>query len=130
MSALLLLYGVVGLAGNFAAGAAVRRFLTTALLVASAGLGLTVIALGAAARLSPVAIVLLALWGASFGMVPVTLQTWMMRAAPDHAEGALSLFVSIAQLSLAVELQAVCWSTTSDSSVLSAQAESSVSLRH
>lgn len=102
VSGLLLLYGAAGLAGNFVAGAVVRRFLTMALLVASAGLGLTVIALGTAAHLSPVAIVLLALWGMSFGMVPVTLQTWMMRAAPDHAEGALSLFVAIAQLSLAL----------------------------
>ncbi|GAA5004725.1 MFS transporter [Actinopolymorpha pittospori] len=99
---LLLLYGIAGLAGNFAAGAAARRFLTAALLVSSAGLGLTVLALGAAAHLSVLAIVLLALWGASWGMVPVTMQTWMMRAEPGHAEGALSLFVAIAQLSLAV----------------------------
>jgi predicted MFS family arabinose efflux permease len=49
----------------------------------------------------PLTIVLVAVWGAGFGMVPVAAQSWMARAMPANLEGGLALFVSALQGSLA-----------------------------
>ncbi|MFJ9743923.1 MFS transporter, partial [Streptomyces sp. NPDC101166] len=48
----------------------------------------------------------LIVWGLGYGAVPVTFQTWIMRAAPDTTEAASSLFVSTFNISIA--LGALC----------------------
>jgi predicted MFS family arabinose efflux permease len=41
------------------------------------------------------------LWGFAFGAFPVGFQTWMLRTAPDHAEGAGGLLVAAFQIAIA-----------------------------
>ena len=42
-----------------------------------------------------------ALWGFAFGAFPVGFQTWIVRAAPDQAEGAGGLLVAAFQIAIA-----------------------------
>jgi predicted MFS family arabinose efflux permease len=99
VSALLLGFGVAGLIGNFATGAAVARALPVTL--ASVGLVLagSVALLTFAVDLPVVTGALVLLWGLSWGGIPLALQTYMMRGTA--AEGGLALFVSTTQLALA-----------------------------
>jgi predicted MFS family arabinose efflux permease len=82
---LLLTFGVAGICGNFIAGALVARRLRQ---------NVTGIAWSAGA--------ILAIWGLGYGAVPVTLQTWILDAAPDATEAATSLYVSAFNLSIAL----------------------------
>ncbi|MGV2906920.1 MFS transporter, partial [Achromobacter sp. AGC25] len=45
--------------------------------------------------------VLLVAWGLAYGGVSVSLQAWMMRAAPDAVEAATALFVAMFNLGIA-----------------------------
>ncbi|MCX4631573.1 MFS transporter [Streptomyces sp. NBC_01443] len=97
VSTLLLGYGVAGVAGNFLAGArdAYRAVLviSTALTVV---LGLIATLPGAAAGTA-----LLIAWGLAYGGVSVSLQSWMIKAAPGAAEAATSLMVAMFNLAIA-----------------------------
>lgn len=101
VTAVLLAYGVSGLAGNFAAGALVSRslrtvFVTATLLIAGAAGLLT------AAASAPAAVtVLVMVWGAAFGAIPLALQTWIVRANPAGAESGMAVLVSASQIALA-----------------------------
>ncbi|MFI1581682.1 MFS transporter [Embleya sp. NPDC020630] len=99
---LLLGYGLAGVVGNFAAGNRAsrdaRRTLLTIATVLTVALTLPAIIQGVAAT----GIVLLIVWGLAYGAVPVSLQTWMLTAAPQAAEAATSLFVAVFNLSIAL----------------------------
>ncbi|MBA8826234.1 putative MFS family arabinose efflux permease [Saccharopolyspora lacisalsi] len=94
ISALLLVFGVAGVVGNFAAGyflsRSLRGTLTGALIVLSASLALMYV-IGDS---QVVVTVLLVLWGASYAMMPVGIQTWVLRLAPDETDAASSLSVA------------------------------------
>jgi len=47
------------------------------------------------------ATVLIVIWGLAFGMMPISVQTWMFKAAPDAMESGGAVFVATAQISLA-----------------------------
>ncbi|GAA0961517.1 MFS transporter [Actinocorallia libanotica] len=102
ISVFLLVFGVAGLLGNFVAGALVswhlRRTVTGVAAAFTAVMALMALPPGGTARTAA----LLALWGLAYGAVPVTLQTWMNRAAPDAREAASSLFVSVFNLSISL----------------------------
>jgi DHA1 family purine ribonucleoside efflux pump-like MFS transporter len=96
----LLAYGVGGFFGNLAGGFMAERSLKTAvalapLLIALAATSLLV--LGASPLVSAAAV---AVWGFAFGAVPVGLQTWLVREAPDQAESAGGLMVATFQVGL------------------------------
>ncbi|MEU2184943.1 MFS transporter [Streptomyces thermolilacinus] len=92
---LLLVYGIAGIAGNFAAGARVGRSLRGTLLVICAALAASVL-LGPLLGLSVAgAAILLVVWGLAYGGVSVSAQTWLALAAPEAREGATSLFVGV-----------------------------------
>ncbi|MBG7702532.1 MFS transporter [Streptomyces sp. MC1] len=95
---LLLLYGLAGFIGNFAAGATLDRSLPVTLGTAAVLLAVSVITLGQW-HSQPAAVVALCLWGLAYGAIPISLQTYMMRG--NTAEGGLALFVTTSQLSLA-----------------------------
>ncbi len=99
VAVLLLLYGIAGFVGNFTAGATLNRSLPATLGTAAAVLALSLLALGQW-HAQALVIVALCAWGIGFGAVPISLQTNMMRG--EAAEGALALFVTVSQLSLAV----------------------------
>ncbi|MEU9118574.1 MFS transporter [Streptomyces sp. NPDC048506] len=94
---LLLGFGLAGLAGNFAAGAAAARTPRTALLVICGVLAAAVLLMPLVGRGAgvPGAAVLVAVWGLAYGGVSVSTQTWLMAAAPGAREAASALFVAV-----------------------------------
>jgi predicted MFS family arabinose efflux permease len=97
----LFVFGATGLAGNFlvaplagqhlratVVSAALAVSLAAAFLVATGGDALPWAALG--------------LWGLGYGAVPVALQTWIGRAAPDAFEAGSSLYIASFQGSIAI----------------------------
>ncbi|WP_217578517.1 MFS transporter [Mesorhizobium sp. GbtcB19] len=102
ISLVLLAYGIGGFFGNFAGAFLAERNLKMAV-----GLAPLLIALSAVALLvlgaSPIAAaVAVTAWGFAFGAVPVGLQTWLVRAAPDQAESAGGLMVATFQVAIAL----------------------------
>ena len=101
ISLVLLGFGVGGFLGNLAGGAIAGRNAKLGV-----GLGSTLLAfaclllLGFGADASVTAPALAA-WGFAFGMLPVALQTLTTRSAPDHAESAGALLVTMFQIAIA-----------------------------
>lgn len=99
---LLLGMGAAGIAGTLLAGSAasrdVRRTLITTALVLAATLALFPFA----ARTPVTALALLLVWGLAFGAVPVGVQTWIFKAAPDAAEAATAVNTTMFNLAIAV----------------------------
>lgn len=95
IGALLLVYGIAGVAGNFLAGAGAARSPRTTLLVIGTVLAPTVAALPWLGGSPALAAVLMAVWGLGYGGVSVATQTWVLLAAPDAREAASSLFVGV-----------------------------------
>lgn len=101
LSAILLAYGIGGFFGNFAGGFIAGRSERHAIIFG----GLLVIAMAItlviAGNIAGVAAVAIALWGFAFGAFPIGFQTWIIRAAPDQAEGAGGLLVAAFQIAIA-----------------------------
>jgi predicted MFS family arabinose efflux permease len=97
----LLGFGLAGGIANFAAGRTVRHHLRASMFAAGAlvGVGALLITLANGERIVTVLLVLV--WGAGFGAVPVAAQTWMAQTMPEAVECGMALFVSALQGSLA-----------------------------
>ena len=97
----LLVFGVAGIVGNFAAGFTLDRS-----VLGTIG-GVEVRARGgrraaAVAAHSVVGVfVLLVVWGLVWGALPLGMQTWMSTASPAGSETGLALFVTTIQLAIA-----------------------------
>ncbi|WP_339935133.1 MFS transporter [Vreelandella glaciei] len=93
VSSLLLLYGVAGIVGNIAAGMFAGRHPYRAVL-AIPSLLLIVVAIFPLLGVQPSSgVMLLMMWGAVFGSVSVSIQTWIIRTAPNtEAATALMAF--------------------------------------
>jgi predicted MFS family arabinose efflux permease len=101
ISLVLLAYGVGGFFGNFASAAVIERSLKAAVVLGLLLIALTaaaLVVLGASLSFAAVAV---AFWGFAFGAVPVGVQTWIVRAAPDQMEGASGLLVAAFQVAIA-----------------------------
>lgn len=101
VSAVLLGYGVGGFFGNFAGGWIAQRSERWAIVAGGAFITLLALALLGAGESAVVTAVAVSLWGFAFGAFPVGFQTWIVRAAPDHAEGAGGLLVAAFQIAIA-----------------------------
>ena len=101
ISLVLLAYGIGGFFGNFAGGFVVERSVKAAVGLAPLLIAATALALLAFGASPLVAAVAVALWGFAFGALPVGFQTWIVRAAPDQAEGAGGLLVAAFQVAIA-----------------------------
>ncbi|GLW68160.1 MFS transporter [Kitasatospora phosalacinea] len=102
VTGLLLGYGAAGLLGNAlaggrAAGALRPVFGTAVVLLAAATLLMPLLGTG-----GPGAAVLLTLWGAAYGAVPVCSLNWFLAAAPHVPEAAGVLFTSSFQATLSI----------------------------
>ncbi|WP_043632616.1 MFS transporter [Nonomuraea candida] len=114
-------FGVAGVAGNFVAGAAVARRLHRTVLVIAAGLGAALLLYPVAGLTGAGGVALLVVWGLVYGGVSTSLQTWMIKAAPEAVEEASALWVAVFNLSIglgalaggtivdALPLQGVLW---------------------
>ncbi|MEV0082110.1 MFS transporter [Saccharopolyspora sp. NPDC050642] len=98
---LLLAYGLAGVAGNFAGGAASARDPRRTLLLISAVLAAAVFALGLPLGVAGATAALL-VWGVAYGGVSVSTQNWLLAAAPHAREAASSLFVAVFNVAIAL----------------------------
>ncbi|WP_317203811.1 MFS transporter [Janthinobacterium sp.] len=101
VSALLLAYGVTGFIGNILGGWAVGRSERGTLIATALVLGLATLALPVFGADPLAATLLVGVWGLAFGAMPISVQTWMYKAAPELMEGSSALFVATAQVALA-----------------------------
>ncbi|MFC7584964.1 MFS transporter [Nonomuraea antimicrobica] len=114
-------FGVAGMVGNFAAGAAVAKRLHRTVLAITAALGVTVLLYPVAGLTAAGGVTLLVVWGLVYGGVSTSLQTWMIKAAPQAVEEASALWVAVFNLSIglgalaggtvvdALPLQGILW---------------------
>ncbi|MGW6911966.1 MFS transporter [Streptomyces sp. NPDC054940] len=91
---LLLVFGVAGLVGNFAAGAVVGRALRTSVIGCTGLLAVVMAVMYAGGAGLSLTITLLVCWGVLYAALPVALQTWVMRLVPEESEAASSLYVA------------------------------------
>ncbi|MFK0291820.1 MFS transporter [Streptomyces sp. NPDC090442] len=101
VAAVLLGYGVAGVAGNFLAGLTLARSVWGTVVGAAAGIAVVAGLLPVVRGAGVAVVVLVLVWGAAFGAVPLSLQTALMRAVPEAPEGGLAAFVTTVQISLA-----------------------------
>lgn len=101
ISAVLLGYGVGGFLGNFAGGWLAGRSERLAIVCGSGLVAVLAATLLLGAGSVAVTAVAITLWGFAFGAFPVGFQTWIVRAAPDQAEGAGGLMVAGFQIAIA-----------------------------
>jgi DHA1 family purine ribonucleoside efflux pump-like MFS transporter len=101
ISAVLLGYGIGGFFGNFAGGWIAGRSERHAIIFGGVLIALLAGALLIGGKSAIVTAVAIPLWGFAFGAFPVGFQTWIVRAAPDQAEGAGGLLVAAFQIAIA-----------------------------
>jgi predicted MFS family arabinose efflux permease len=100
LSALLLAYGVAGIVGNLFCGWFVERDVRLAVLVTSMLLACAMVSLVFFGSQPVFATVAVVVWGFAFGMLPIAIQSWIFKAAPDRLESAAALFVALGQLAM------------------------------
>jgi predicted MFS family arabinose efflux permease len=99
---LLLAFGVAGMVGNFVAGSWAGRNVRATIIAVSIALAV-ILALFPVLGGSPVGgAVLLVLWGFAFGGLPVSVQTWIIKAAPHGIEAATGLNTCMFNLAIAL----------------------------
>ncbi|MDR7333306.1 MFS transporter [Roseateles asaccharophilus] len=101
ISAVLLGYGVGGFFGNLAGGWLAGRSERLAIVAGGALIAVLAASLLVAGSSAWVTAIAVTLWGFAFGAFPVGFQTWIVRAAPDQAEGAGGLMVAGFQIAIA-----------------------------
>jgi len=101
ISAVLLGYGIGGFFGNLAGGYVAGRSERQAIVLGSLTIAALASTLLLAGHSTPVAAAAIVLWGFAFGAFPVGFQVWIVRAAPDQAEGASGLLVAAFQTAIA-----------------------------
>lgn len=101
VTTVLLAYGVAGLAGNFAAGAIIGRSLRAVYVPATVAVAVAALLLNPLAGATPAVVALILAWGVAFGAVPLSLQTWILRATPEAPESGMALLVGVSQSALA-----------------------------
>ncbi|MEV0582129.1 MFS transporter [Nonomuraea sp. NPDC050310] len=102
VSAVLLAYGVAGIAGNFLAGKATATRLRAAYATAGALIAAATLLLPSIGGTAVGAVVLLMVWGVAYGGVPVCSQASFMTAAPHAPEAATVVFTSAFQATFAL----------------------------
>lgn len=101
ISLTLLAYTLLGLLGNFVGGAASDKNVKSTLV---AGIVLLLFAVALLPSLSGnigLTTILIVLWGFAYGIIPIALQIWMIKAAPNAHEGGTALYVANFQTSIA-----------------------------
>jgi predicted MFS family arabinose efflux permease len=99
---LLLGYGIAAIAGNFLAGSAAARNVRATIVTVSVALAVTLVAIPLIGTTPLAGTLLLIVWGAAFGGLPVSVQTWILQAAPTATEAATGLNTCTFNLAIAV----------------------------
>jgi len=101
ISAILLGYGIGGFFGNFVGGYIAGRSERHAVVFGGTLIAVLTASLLLAGHSFTVTAIAVVLWGFAFGAFPVGFQIWIVRAAPDQAEGAGGLLVATFQIAIA-----------------------------
>ncbi|MGI4748421.1 MAG: MFS transporter [Janthinobacterium lividum] len=101
ISLILLAYGAAGFFGNLVGGALVQRNVRTVLAGFSLLLAGALIVLSVAGTGTISAAIFIIIWGFAFGGLPICLQTWLFRAAPETLASVSAVFVTVFQLAIA-----------------------------
>lgn len=101
ITGILLGYGVGGFVGNLVGGAIAERSERHVIVAGGALVSVLAASLLVAGSSLVVTAVAVVLWGFAFGAFPVGFQTWIVRAAPEQAEGAGGLLVAAFQTAIA-----------------------------
>lgn len=97
----LLVFGVAGIVGNFAAGFTLDRSVLGTIGASKFVLAAAVVLLPLLAHSVVGVFVLLVVWGLVWGALPLGMQTWMSTASPAGSETGFALFVTTIQLAIA-----------------------------
>lgn len=100
IAAILLAFGIGGFFGNIAGGFLAERSTRLSMMSAAAGVAVTTLTLAIAGALPAVAILATAAWGFAFGALPVSVQSFLSRAAGDEAEGAGAATLTTFQIAI------------------------------
>lgn len=101
VSGILLGFGIANFLGNYLGGWMVERNLRLTLIVMPLIMSILGLGLASLGGLPAVDAAMVALWGLSFGAIPVAWSTWLTRTVPDEAESAGGLLVAAIQLAIA-----------------------------
>lgn len=99
---MLLIYGILGIIGNFIAGPTASKTPKAVVTILSLGIAATLALFPSLATTTIAAAVLMAAWGLFYGGLSVSTQAWIAQAAPAHREAASALWVSIFNASIAL----------------------------
>ncbi|WP_406831734.1 MFS transporter [Pedococcus sp. KACC 23699] len=101
LTGLLTAYGVCGFVGTLVAGRLLGRHPVSTTVTAMACLALAIGVLPVVARWNGAVAAAMAFWGLLWGVMPLCLQTWIIRAWPQAPEAASAVLVSVLQVSIA-----------------------------
>lgn len=99
IGSLLLLYGAAGMVGNLVAGRIAGRHPYRAVLAIPVLLALVVLGFPWLGTTASLGVALLVIWGAVFGAISVSVQSWILRTA-THTEAATALMAFVFNLSI------------------------------
>ena len=102
ISGILFGYTLIGIVGNFIGGAYAGRNVKAALATTILLIAVPLLLLPWRGAHAFDVLVLLAIWGAAYGAMPVVLQVSMARASAGTLEGGMALFVANFQISIAL----------------------------
>ncbi|PWH05098.1 arabinose ABC transporter permease [Brachybacterium endophyticum] len=101
IGAMLLLFGLAGIVGNFAVGIVLRRSAPLGVLVIAAGLGAALLAFLLIARTPGTALLVMPLWGLFAGAASVTVQAFVSSEARDVVEEGTAMNSAVFNISIA-----------------------------
>lgn len=100
ISLVLLAFGVAGFVGTLLAGPILARSVRIDVTIGALLISAMMFALAVFGSSPVVAIMAVALWGLAFGLIPVGIQTWAVKAAPDDTEAIGGLIVAAFQVAI------------------------------
>ncbi|GEE01275.1 MFS transporter [Gordonia spumicola] len=100
IAAILVVFGVGGVVGNFVVGLVVDKHLDAARYLVPALIAASVAAVAAAPNALPVVVIAVATWGFAFGSWLMVVSTWIGRVAPDRIEAGGGLLVAGFQIAI------------------------------
>jgi predicted MFS family arabinose efflux permease len=100
ISLVLLAYGIGGFVGNIVGGMITERSATLGVVFAAGLIAVAAVLLGLFGASAVASAVAVTLWGFAFGSLPVSIQSYITRAAPDEAESAGAMLLTTFQVAI------------------------------
>ncbi len=100
ISLVLLAYGIGGFFGNIIGGMIASRSATLGVVFASSLITVAATILVTSGTSGPASAVAVTVWGLAFGALPVSIQSYITRAAADEAESAGALLLTTFQIAI------------------------------